>query len=766
MRLGTGRRWAPSLALALALVAAATGATAATTATAATGAVALPADFHADTVLSGLNQPTNIEFAPDGRLFVAEKRGVVKLFDGPGDLTPVVLADLRTKVFNGWDRGLLGLAIAPDFATDPAVYVLYTLDKKPGGTVPSWGSPGRDVDNCPTPPGYTEDGCVVMGRLSKLLLESDGLWHGREKVLIQDWCQQYPSHSVGSLAFGPDGSLYVSGGDGASFTFVDYGQDGSPRNPCGDPPAGVGGVQRPATAEGGALRSQDVRSWADSTSADGSILRVDPDTGAPMPNNPLIGFPYTSTRRVVAYGFRNPFRFTLKPGTHALWVGDVGWDAIEEIDRTVGNDAVADNFGWPCYEGRGRMPAYDQANIGLCESLYAQGTGAVKAPTFAYAHRRDITLGEACDEQAGSAITGLAWTPATTPYPAAYKSLFFADGIRHCIWRLPLTTGAQPDPTRVALFATGAGTVVDLQFGPGGELWYADLDGGAIKRIGYSAGNHPPEPVLSATPTSGDPPLTVTFDASASRDQDQGDRLSFAWDTDRDGAFDDATGPTITRTYSSPAVVVVRVKVTDAGGLSETASTSVTVGAPTLPVPVITRPADGALARVGTALSFAGSATSPTGATLPASALRWQADLLHCPDACHRHTAVYSQSGVASGSFTVPDHEYLSAIELVLTATYGGQSASVTRRIDYQATNLTVASQPAGARLAVGSTTGVAPFTVPQSTGGRVTLSAPLTATLGGVPHTFVGWSDGGAASHEVTVPASATTYTATYRPT
>ncbi len=81
-------------------------------------------------------------------------------------------------MFNGWDRGLLGLGVAPDFATDPAVYVLYTLDKLPGGTIPAWGRPGQDYDNCPTPPGYTDDGCVVMGRLSKLPLKPDGTWTG------------------------------------------------------------------------------------------------------------------------------------------------------------------------------------------------------------------------------------------------------------------------------------------------------------------------------------------------------------------------------------------------------------------------------------------------------------------------------------------------------------------------------------------------------------------------------------------------------------
>ncbi len=583
-------------------------------------------------------------------------------------------------------------------------------------------------------------------------------------MLIDDWCQQYPSHSIGSLAFGPDGSLYVSGGDGASFNFVDYGQAGSPRNPCGDPPAGVGGVQVAATAEGGALRSQDLRTLGDPTTAGGAIIRVDADTGAPLADNPLAASSNTGARRVVAHGFRNPFRFTLRPGTHELWVGDVGWDEIEEIDRTVGNDATVDNFGWPCYEGGGRMPVWDQANVGMCESLYAQGTSAVRAPTFEYHHRREIVAGEHCDEPAGSAVGGLAYAPTDSPYPAEFHGLFFADAVRHCIWQLPLGTDGRPDPARVAVFAERSGTVVDLQFGPGGELWYADLDRGTINRIGYSAANHPPEPVLTATPTAGDPPLTVTFDASASTDPDPGDELAFEWDTDGDGAFDDGTGPTLTQTFTTAGVVVVKVKVTDVAGFSETASTSIAVG-DTAPVPVIDTPAQGDLATVGTVLSFSGGATAADGTPLPDSALQWQVDLLHCPDGCHRHAAVYSKAGLSSGSFTVPDHEYPSALELVLTATDGGQSASATRRIDYRATTLTLASQPVGVPLSVASVTAVAPFTSQQATGGTVTISAPPAATIGGVPYTLVGWSDGGAASHEVTVPPTTTTYTATYRP-
>ena len=136
-------------------------------------------------------------------------------------------------------------------------------------------------DGCPDPPGATGDGCVVSGRLSRL--QDTGTYPATEQMLIEDWCQQYPSHSTGSLAFGSDGALYVSGGDGASFNFVDYGQDGNPLNPCGDPPAPPGTVLAPPTAEGGALRSQDLRTTADSTSLDGAILRVDPMTGRGCP---------------------------------------------------------------------------------------------------------------------------------------------------------------------------------------------------------------------------------------------------------------------------------------------------------------------------------------------------------------------------------------------------------------------------------------------------------------------------------------------------
>ncbi len=158
--------------------------------------------------------------------------------------------------------------------------------------------------------------------------------------------------------------------------FTDYGQDGSPLNPCGDPPGGAGAVLSPPTAEGGALRSQDLRTAGDPTGLSGSVIRVDPQTGLAPATNPLVGSADPNARRIVAQGLRNPFRFTFRPGTSELWIGDVGWGDFEEVNRILSpTDAVVENFGWPCYEGSQRQSGYDAANLAICETLYGDPSG-------------------------------------------------------------------------------------------------------------------------------------------------------------------------------------------------------------------------------------------------------------------------------------------------------------------------------------------------------------------------------------------------------
>jgi len=469
-------------------------------------AATLPAGFEETVVFSGLTNPTVVRFASDGRVFVAEKSGLVKVFDSVTDTTPTTFADLRTNVHNFWDRGLLGMTLHPAFPAVPYVYVLYAYDHVLGdaAAAPRWGSPGATSDGCPSPPGPTTDGCVVSGRLSRL--EASGnVMTGAEQVLVEDWCQQYPSHSVGTVEFGPDGALYASGGDGASFTFTDYGQDGSPLNPCGDPPGGVGAALTPPTAEGGALRSQDLRTSGDPTTLDGSIIRVDPSTGAGLPTNPLAGSSDPNARRIVAHGFRNPFRFTFRPGTGELWIGDVGWNEWEEINRlTSPADAPVDNFGWPCYEGTPRQGGYDAANLAICENLYASSVDT--KPYFAYRHADRVVPNESCPT-GSSSIAGLSFefAPTTSSFPAEYQgALFFADYSRDCIWAMRKDGNPVPSPGSIQTFAAGAANPVNLEFGPDGNLYYPDFDGGTIRRIAPSDSEAPTAPPgLAASAVSG-----------------------------------------------------------------------------------------------------------------------------------------------------------------------------------------------------------------------------------------------------------------------
>jgi len=725
-------------------------------------AATLPSGFQETTVFSGLTQPTAVRFAPDGRVFVAEKSGLIKVFDNLSDTTPTIFADLRTQVHNFWDRGLLGLALDPAFGTNPFVYVLYTYDAAIGGTAPRWGTTGGTSDGCPNPPGATGDGCVVSGRLSRL--QSNGnTMTGLEQVLIEDWCQQYPSHSIGSLAFGADGALYVSGGDGASFNFTDYGQDGNPVNPCGDPPSGVGGTQTSPTAEGGALRSQDLRTSSDPTTLDGAILRVDPATGQALSTNPLYSNADTNTRRIISYGLRNPFRFVIRPGTNEVWTGDVGWNNVEEINRIVDpTDAVVENFGWPCYEGTARQSSYDNANLDLCETLYSR-QNSVNEPYFAYSHSAKVVANEPCGT-GSSSIAGLAFhTAGNGNYPANYDgALFFADYSRDCIWVMYKGGNGLPNPSSVATFVASAANPVYLESGPNNDLFYVDFDGGTIRRIQYFSSNQPPTAAISANPTSGPAPLTVNFDGSGSRDPDQADTLSYAWDLDGDGAYDDATSATTAYTYATAGSTTVGLKVTDNHGASSTATIVITADN-TPPTATINTPLTTTTWKVGDVINFSGTATDRQDGTLPATALSWALIMHHCPSDCHTHP-IQTYANVASGSFSAPDHEYPAYLELKLTATDGGGLQSTTSvRLNPQTVVLTLQSNPSGLQLTINNVTKTTPFNQTVIIGSRNSISAPTTQKQKGVV-TFSSWSDGGGQTHNITAPTSATTYTATYQ--
>lgn len=707
---------------------------------------------------TGMVDPTVIQFASDGRVFVAEKSGRIWMFDDLEDATGSLVADLRVSVHNFWDRGMLGMALHPNFPTTPYVYVLYAHDAIPGGTAPRWGSATAPAlgDPCPTPPGATGNGCVVTGRLSRLDIGNAASWpldHLDEEPLVTEWPQQFPSHSTGGLAFGSDGALYASGGDGGSFNYADYGQTSSTPS-----------IPDPAN-EGGALRSQDIRTSGDPVTLDGTVIRIDPDTGLALPDNPrFTSDPDQNGKRIVAHGLRNPFRITVRPGTREVWVGDVGWGTWEEINRIVDPiDATVDNHGWPCYEGNGAQGGYDALNLPVCENLYAQGSGAIVAPYYTYDHAVKVVAGEACPT-GSSSISGLAFYPeGGGGYPSSYNgALFFSDYSRNCIWAMRVGGNGLPNPANRVTIKSGGGGPVNLIAGPDGDIFYPGYDDDRLHQIRYFSGNLPPTAAIQANPTNGPSPLLVTFSAANSSDPES-QALTYAWDLDGDGAFDDGTSAAAQWTYPSGGTVMARLRVTDTAGLSDVTAVTISVNN-SAPSAIIDTPAASFTWKVGDPITFSGrgaDSDEPSG-FLPASALSWDVIMHHCPSNCHTHS-IQSLPGVAGGTLSAPDHEYPSYLELRLTVTDpGGLQSSTSVTIQPQTVALTFQSNPAGLQLTMNAASTATPFTRTVIVGSANTVSASSPQTQSGTYH-FTSWSDGGAQSHSIVAPAAPTAYTATY---
>jgi glucose/arabinose dehydrogenase len=385
-----------------------------------------------------LKQPTAISFnAAKTRVFVAEKGGRVWNCDLSSP-TCTLFFDLGSEVCNDGDRGLLGLAVDPQ--NDSNVYVLYTT---------------------PAATGKCSGDVVTHGQLSLLTGSNETKILPASSSTSQTWCFYYTSHSIGGLAFGSDNkTLYVSAGDGASFRQVDYGQLDKA---CGD------GTNLPQ----GAFRSQGFSPYSD-----GVILQIT-NLGAISPSV-----------AVVAKGFRNPFRFARMPGTDELYVGNVGWNAWEAIDRvSVGGQ----NFGWPCYEGWNPNSKFGPATQPQYQATrYCNSIASVSAPFFAYAHESYVTAedsrGKTCGakpsgggpDENGSVISAIGFTDGTsTTYPPPFKNaLYFGDVARQCIWTM------QPPNNTPQPFARGLqGGPVDLKAGQNGDLFYADFVTSTVRRI-------------------------------------------------------------------------------------------------------------------------------------------------------------------------------------------------------------------------------------------------------------------------------------------
>lgn len=722
------------------------------------GAV-LPPDFRDEVVVQGLDQPTAAEQAPDGRLFVLEKAGRLLVLDGLQDRSPTVALDIQRQVHNWYDRGALGFTVDPDFARNRFVYLFYAFDHRLGddpGRVPTWGDPADPYyDACP---GEQDTGCEISNRIVRYTMQGDTAT--APKVLVEDWCQQFGSHSAGALEFDAAGYLYASGGEGANYDRVDWGQfEVGGKDPCGDP-----------ANQGGRLRSQDVRTGGDPTGLAGSVIRIDPATGQGAPGNPRARSSSPNERRLVAYGFRNPFRIALRPGTSDLYVGDVGEGTAEEIDRVGAGRSSLPNFGWPCFEGRRR---YD-LDKPLCTSLAA---GQVRTPLFQYSRNQDVVRGERCKQ--GTASTSALSFVESRRYPQLYRgALAFGDFARDCIWFLPAGADGTPDASRPRLLVGRAGNPVDLFTGNDGDLYYVDIaidetgqradGGGKIHRITYQ----PKRPVArivarvggeARDPVYGPAGMTVNFDATTSSDPD-GDRLTYEWDLDDDGTFD-YTGPEVGPSYDEARDYTARLRVTDPGGSSDEATIKISAG--NFPPSVdVAAPAASLRWSVGEVVDFAGSATDPDDGALPASALDWSVTMSHCPGQCHSHP-VYGFDGQDSGSFVAIDHELPSRLVVTLTATDSrGLSTSVQRTIEPREVRATFGTSPRGLAYRLENALARGARSARVIAGEELALATARRQRLDGRLFAFRSWSTvrAGVAEPTVVVPdADAVSYVARF---
>ena len=739
--------------------------------------VAVPEGYVYDRVFEGLNLPTSVEFARDGRVFVAEQRGVVKVFDNILDTTPDVFADLRTSVHVFGDRGLIGMALHPDFPEQPYVYVTYAYDGGIGADdAPRWGSAGADQDDC-VPPA-TNAGCPIGGRLSRLTAQ--GNVAVEETVLIEDWYQQFTFHSIGMPGFGKDGQLYVSGGEGAYSETVDFGQFVTPIDPdTGSPPE-----------EGGSLRVQDLETDGDPLGLSGSLIRVDPLTGMASADNPMAGLIGVSEnqRRMLAYGLRNPFRFTVHPQTGEVFLADVGEKQFEEINRIP---AVADlvpgtalNFGWPCYEGPNPHPAWQSFGSPICQRLYdGLGRNPATPPFHAYG-RVD-----------GGSITGIAFYSGALYPQALHGALFFVDYTSARIYAMADANGDDvPDGgAAVQVFAEGADGIVELQAGPGGDLFFTKFNFGGdptansrIERIRFGDNRAPSAAlVLAAGSSWTGGPRSVTFDASRSLDPDTGSTdpeqqgLAYAWDLDGDGVFQqgvpdrvfadgfetepEPVGMQATGYFATEGRHRVALRVTDADGASDTVSMDIIVGN-TAPSVQVLAPAANAAWASGTQLTLEATALDLEDGSLPDSAYQWDVTLMHCPDSvCHAHPQTGASGRTAS--FTPPGHGYPAYLSIQASATDAdGATGTTTLDLAPATVHYTLQSSPAGAPLTLGTDNGTGSLEGTVIVGSPISVGAAASFESEGTTWTFSGWSNGQPRFHTLTPEAAGeVTLTATY---
>jgi glucose/arabinose dehydrogenase len=673
----------------------------------------VPAGF-VDELVTNVAGPTGLAFTPDGRLLITTQPGSLRVYQS-GALVPTAALDLGGVLCSNSERGLLGVAVDPAFASNRFIYLYYTLRKGAG---------------CPT---FSP---AVVNRVSRFVLPASNVVNpATEVVLIDNLPSWAGNHNGGDVQFGRDGYLYISVGDGG----CDYAGD-----------SGCAGAND-------AARDQHILL--------GKVLRIDPRGATPAeripPTNPFLGADSetcavagrittagkTRCQETFAWGLRNPFRIAFDPSSLAtrFFINDVGQNAWEEIDEA----AAGLDYGWNCREG-----AHTNSTSGRCAGL---PPSAFRDPIYEYSH-----------DTGCASITGGAFVP-TGSWPTIYDGVYlFSDYVCGQVFLLvPNGTGGYV----AGPFATNLGnsSAVALLFGPSGAngaLNYTTYAGGGqVRRIRFTgSANRAPVARMSVDPASGPAPLLASFDGSGSSDPDAGDSVvSYIWSFGDGSAPVVTAGPTTAHLYAGAGTFTAALIVLDEQGAASD-PVAVIVGAGNEPpVPAIISPSVTTRFRVGEVLTLVGTATDADEGQLPDSALTWTV-LLHHNDHTHPFLGPVAGNNVP---LVAPPPEDLAAtetsfLEVRLTATDRlGAQGTVARNLLPRLVDVTFATVPPGLQVVVNG----------QPVSGRVVswegyalnVDAPSQSDTAGRRWFFASWSDAGARNHTIVTPATPATYAASF---
>jgi glucose/arabinose dehydrogenase len=621
-----------------------------------TGSAPLPPGFRQEVVVAGLHLPTTWVQPPDPTVqYIAEKSGVVRVASR-GRLLPNPLVDLSKRVNDVGDRGLLGMALDPDFAANGYLYLAYTFED-PAVPVTNPSQTQRVTRVTVDIGSHTADPAseiVVLGRVRGAACWD--AWRTRDCLP-----SNLPVHTVNDLAFDAKGHLWVSVGDG-----------------------GAPGYNDDAVS----FRAQDIQVLA------GKILRIDPVTGRGVRSNPFFepGRPRSNASRVYAYGFRNPFRFTFRPGSGTPYVGDVGSSHYEEIDVV----RAGANYGWPCYEGPKRQPHF--SSYRPCRRMYEARTPVVRPAAY-------------YPPPEGVSITGGVFYPGGV-YPAGYAGTYVYGDYGAFVRRQRFSGVDAAVGSPIGLVSKkAAGAPVQFRVGPDGNIWYLSIYPGELRRIVYTGTESVPSSCPDGryraeyfnTPDLQGSPAVVRCEQSINHDwgvqaplpgvavddfsvrwtgriRHAGGTHRFAARTDNGVrlAIDDVIqidrwvdGPVRTRQADVLLPEGVHTVVMEYYHRADSAFArlrSRRVG--TAPVVRVTSPTDRTRVRAGSTVAFSVSATDQEDGVLPASAVGVDIAFRHYTSATTYHVHPYrTHDGTTSGKFRARSNHGPGLYQVVARAT-------------------------------------------------------------------------------------------------